>query len=291
MAAIATGVPSLSRPVIAGLVNTLPPRGIGTEMLGALLAYAEHGQPVIVSSFTMPGASGPRSFAASLAQANAETLFGITLAQLCNPGTPVVYGLPLARVDDRHESLSIGGPASGLFASVTAQLGRYYGVPTRAGGGVTDAVTVGHQSGAESALAQAVTALAGVDFVLHAAGVLDSYAAVSWEKFVLDCETLRALEWFREGISVPEEGIDVERIASVDPAGHYLGAAGSDDDTGFRPRIAERRPHRAWADGTSDSTFERAHEYVEDRLAAYERPPMDDAVERRLRSYVEANLP
>lgn len=294
---IAMDDPELSKPCVAGLVNTVPPRRIDAGMLGGLLTYAAAGQPVVVSSFTMAGASGPPSLAASLAQANAETLVGITLAQLCNPGTPVVYGLPAATIDARHGSLSIGGPESALIASFAATMGRYYEVPSRGGGGLTDAKTVDYQAGFESTLIQSATALSGVDFVLNAAGVLGSYSTISPEKFVLDCEVLRYVDRIRDGVAIPDDGVALDQLASVEPGeqffdhadptgGEEVGAGGDGADAFYRSTVAEKRSHAAWADDGAPSAFERARDRVTALLDGYERPPMAADVERDLEAYV-----
>jgi trimethylamine--corrinoid protein Co-methyltransferase len=273
-----------SDPVVAGLVNTTPPRSIDGAMLGGLLTYADHGQPLVVSSFTMAGASGPPTLAASLVQANAETLAFVALAQLVNPGTPVVYGVPSATIDDRYGSLSIGGPESALFVALAGQLARHYGLPCRAGGALSDAKTVDYQGGLESGLLGAVTAFGGVDLALNAAGVLESYAAVSPEKFVLDCELLRSLARFRQGVTVDEGTLALDRIADADPAGHFL----EEDEASasfHRPAVLDKRAHDDWTADRS-SAFELGRDRVDALLESYERPPMDPGVERDLRAYV-----
>ncbi|PSP51479.1 hypothetical protein BRC60_02795 [Halobacteriales archaeon QH_1_68_42] len=237
-----------SDPVVAGLVNTTPPRSIDV-------------------------------------QANAETLAFVALAQLVNPGTPVVYGVPSATIDGRYGSLSIGGPESALFVALAGQLARYYGLPCRAGGALSDAKTVDYQGGLESGLFGAVTAFSGVDLALNAAGVLESYAAVSPEKFVLDCELLRSLDRFREGVTVDEGTLALDRIADADPAGHFL-----EDDAESAPfhrsAVLDKRAHDDWA-ADRVSAFELGRNRVDALLDGYERPPMDPGVERDLRAYVD----
>jgi trimethylamine--corrinoid protein Co-methyltransferase len=288
MVGIAVDDRDLSKPYVAGLVNTTPPRSVDEAMLGGLLTYADHGQPLVVSSFTMAGASGPPTLAASLAQANAENLAVIALTQLVNPGTPVVYGVPSATIDGRYGSLSIGGPESALFVALAGQLARYYDLPARGGGALSDAKTVDYQSGFESALVGAVTAFSGVDFVLNAAGVLESYAAVSPEKFVLDCEILRSLDRFREGVRVDEATLALDRIAETDPASHFLeegraAAEGTDGAAPFhRSAVVDKRSHGDWADDGGKSAVELGRDRVETLLEEYERPPMDAATERDL---------
>ena len=290
MVAIAVGDRDLSRPYVAGLINTVPPRCIDTEMLGGLLTYAEHGQPLVVSSLTMAGASGPASLAASMAQANAENLVGITLAQLVNPGTPVVYGVPSSNIDVRYGSLSVGSPESALFAALAGQMGRYYGLPSRGGGALSDSKAVDYQGGFESMLVQAVTEFSGVDYVLHSAGILESYSTISPEKFVLDCEGLRYLDRFQDGFPIDGESFPMELMAEVGSAGHFLSESRTLErakSSFYRPSVADKRAHDDWADDGTKSAYEMAHERVQQLLAEYERPRLDADVERELASYVE----
>lgn len=291
LARIAMEDPDLTDPYIAGLINTVPPRGIGADMLGALLAYAENGQPLIISSFTMAGASGPSSLAASMAQVNAENLTGITLAQLANPGTPIVYGVPSSNIDARHGTLMVGSPESALFVSFAGQMGRYYDIPTRAGGGLTDAKTVDYQSGLESMFIQFATETWGIDFVLNAVGILESYSTISPEKFILDCEALRYLDRFRAGITVDADGFPFELMTERGPAGHFLDEHGEHDTPDEPDPVLDTRSYREWADNGAQSAFEAAHHTVQQRLADYERPTIDPRIEARLEAYVANAAP
>jgi trimethylamine--corrinoid protein Co-methyltransferase len=289
MVAIAHDDPALSKPSVAGLINTAPPRSIGQSMLEGLLAYADRCQALVISSFTMAGGSGPPTLAASLAQANAETLVGIVLAELVTPGTPVVYGVPLATIDDRYGSLSVASPESALAVSFAGRLARYYGLPSRAGGALSDSKAVGYQSGFESAFTAGVSSLADVDFVLNAAGMLESYAAVSPEKFALDCEIYHALDRFRHGVPVDKDGIALDQIASVDPSGHFVDGDRPDGAPFHRPAVLDKRSHDDWAAAGRKSAFERGQDRVQRLLADYERPPMPDGIARDLDAFVTAN--
>lgn len=277
---IAVDDPELSKPYAAGLINTVPPRSLDTKMVGGLLTYAEAGQATVISSFTMAGASGPATMAGSLAQANAENLLGITIAQLANPGAPVVYGVPSSNIDMRYGSLSIGSPESMLFVSFAGQMGRYYGVPSRAGGGLTDSKTVDYQAGAESGLVQSATALSGIDFVLHAAGILESYSAISPEKFILDCEVLAYLDRFTDGYPLDEDAFALDVIAETEPADHFLNNRHTLEHAGesfYLPELANKQSHSDWAEAGSQTAFEAAAEAVSARLDGYEMPAMDEA--------------
>ncbi len=294
MVGIAMTERPLDTPAVAGLVNTVPPRRIGSRMLGGLLTYADYGQPLVVSSFTMAGASAPATRPSSLALTNAENLVGITLAQVANPGTPVVYGVPTAPVDGRDGSLSIGSPESAFFAAVAGQLGRYYGLPTRSGGGLTDAKTVGHQSGAESTLLQAVTRFADVDFVLHATGILESYSTISPEKFVLDCEALRSIDRFARGFSVEDADFRLDEVAAIEPGGYFPGdghGAGTAPPRFYQPDVHDRRAFGAWQQAGGQTPLEAGADRVAELLSQYEQPSLPAAVAADLDTYVERNRP
>lgn len=288
MIAIATGDEDLSRPYALGLINTVPPRSLDTRMVGGLMTYAAAGQPPIVSSFTMAGASGPATLAGSLAQANAENLLGITIAQLVNPGTPVVYGVPSSNIDIRYGSLSIGSAESALFVSFAGQMGRFYDLPTRAGGALCDAKTVDYQAGFESMLVLATTAFADIDVVLHAAGILESYSAISPEKFVLDCEALRYLERFERGYAIDDDSFALDVMETVEPTGHYLSQRHTLDhaeSSFYRPDISDKRSHGDWAEDGGQSAFEAAHRRVESLLETYTRPPIEPELADAIEAY------
>lgn len=282
---IAMDDPELSKPYVAGLINTVPPRSIDTKMVGGLLTLAEHGQAAVISSFTMAGASGPATLAGSLAQANAENLMGITLAQLVNPGTPVVYGVPSSNIDMRYGSLSIGSPESMLCATFAGQMGRYYGVPSRGGGSLSDSKTIDYQAGFESALVMAATTFAGVDFVLHSAGILESYSAISPEKFVLDTELHAYIDRFGAGFELTEDAMAMDVITETEPTQHFLGHPHTLKHAGeafLLPEIADKRSHSDWADDGGQTSFEVAHGVVNERLDRFEKPPIAEDIEAEL---------
>ncbi|MBT8370547.1 MAG: trimethylamine methyltransferase family protein, partial [Deltaproteobacteria bacterium] len=112
----------VSRPVIFGIVGALTPLKYDARMLGALMEYAKAGQPQIISSLAIAGATGPVTLAGNLALQNAEALAGIVLAQLVREGTPVIFGGVSTNAEMRNGTLSIGSPEMAINAAVTAQM-------------------------------------------------------------------------------------------------------------------------------------------------------------------------
>ncbi|MDG5776752.1 trimethylamine methyltransferase family protein [Haloarculaceae archaeon H-GB1-1] len=290
MAGIANDDPDLSKPYVFATANSVSPRIWDTKMVGGLVEYASEGQPVLLSPAVMASASGPATLAGTLALGNAEILAGNVIAQLVNEGTPIVYGLPTSNVDVRYGSFAIGSPEGALCVAFAGQMSRFYDVPSRAGGSLTDAKTPDMQAGAESMLQLFVTLQSGVDLVHHAAGMLDSYSTSSPEKLLLDCESLRYVERFREGYDVTAETLAEDLIAEIEPGGHFLNKrhtlTHSKENAVFSD-LFFRDSYDNWDDQGAMDAFERAHERKADLLAEYEAPPLDDDVQHDLESYVE----
>ena len=75
------------------LINS--PLNIIDSMIDPFISCVRKGIPVYVSTMPMAGLSGPYSMSGLVTLTHAEGLFGITLAQLINPGVTVVHaGLP-----------------------------------------------------------------------------------------------------------------------------------------------------------------------------------------------------
>ncbi|MGM0372589.1 MAG: trimethylamine methyltransferase family protein [Halobacteriota archaeon] len=291
MVGIAVGDRDLSKTYAAGLVNTVPPRTLDSAMTGGLVGLAKEGQAPVVSSFIQAGASGPGTMAGAIALANAENLMGITLTQLINPGNPVIYGVPASNLDMRYGSLSIGSAESALFANVAGTMGRFYGVPSRGGGGLTDSKTVDYQAGFESMLVNAAAEFSGVDFILHSAGIIESYSTISPEKFVLDAEALRFLDRFQDGYEINEEMIALDIVESIDPDDHFLGESHTLKYAGKEfliPEVVDKRSHGDWKGDGEKSAFEMGHDRVQELLDAYSKPELDEDTQAELDEFYEA---
>ncbi|MDR1677906.1 MAG: trimethylamine methyltransferase family protein, partial [Deltaproteobacteria bacterium] len=171
----------MDHPATISLINSLSPLQFSEEMASSLVQLVKGGQAVCVAALIMCGSSGPITIPGVLALQNAEILTGITLAQLIRPGAPVIYGSTSSAMDLKSGSLSCGAPELSMFVSFTAQMARYYHLPSRSGGGLTDALVVDAQAGAESALALFNAVNSGINFILHTAGILGSYISMSFE--------------------------------------------------------------------------------------------------------------
>jgi trimethylamine--corrinoid protein Co-methyltransferase len=280
------------KPVLIGLINPLSPLGYSNEMLEALLEYARWRQPLVFATLSMAGSTGPITLAGVLAHQNAELLAGITLAQLISPGTPVVYGSTSTNLDMKTGGLAIGSPELSIMIAAHADLARYYGLPSRSGGALTDSHSPDAQAGLESMLSLVTTVNSGIDLVLHAGGILSSYLAFSYEKFVLDDEMCGMVRRFRRGIAVDPETLAYDVIAEVGPSGNFLMEPHTLKrcrSEFWQPEVCSRQGIEAWMDAGRPDAVARARVRWQKLVAEHQDPPLDETVARQLQAFVEAH--
>lgn len=278
------------RPVTICLVNSLSPLGYSTEMLEALVEYAKARQPTVIAALMMAGSTGPITLAGVLATQNAELLAGVVLSQMISPGAPVVYGSTSTNIDMKSGALAIGSPELSQMIAAHAQLARYYGMPSRSGGALTDASYPDAQAGFESMMGLLTTVNSGVDFVLHAAGILSSYLAFSYEKFVLDDEMCGMVRALHRGIVISPETLAYDVIARVRPGGSYLMETHTVKRCRkefWQPALCDRAGLEAWMQSGRQDAVARARKRWQKLVAEHEDPPMEETTARQLKAFVE----
>lgn len=277
------------RPALLSLINVNSPRLYDTRMLDALVTYARARQPLIITPFILAGAMSPVAVGGTLVQQNAEALAGIALTQLISPGTPVVYGSFLSNSDMQSGSPAFGTPESAAALFVSAQLARKYHLPFRSGGGLTSSKAPDGQAMWEAMMNLWPTFLACTNFVLHAAGWLESGLVSSYEKFAMDVELLRMMQVFLGGIALDAEGMALDAFDEVGPGGYFFGAAHTMRhfrEAFYRPLIADVQNYVRWEQKGAETADVRANRVWKKWLSEYQQPPLDPGVDEALRDYV-----
>ncbi len=268
--------------MIASLINSLSPLQFSEEMAGSLIEMARANQACVIASLIMAGSSGPVTLSGVLTLQNAEILAGLTLAQRVRPGVPVVYGSTSSAMDMKTGGLS-------QMVSATAQMAKFYNLPSRSGGGLTDAHLPDAQAGIESALALSTAMRNGIHFILHTAGILGSYIAMSYEKFLLDEEIAGVVKKMIQPIEVTDEAIDVEMIQTVGIGGQYLTQPKTFQRCRtefYLTRMMNRQNQAGWHAAGAKRVDQVAADRLHQRLAVYEKPDIDPSVEKDLSAYV-----
>ncbi|MBN1673237.1 MAG: trimethylamine methyltransferase family protein [Kiritimatiellae bacterium] len=142
--------------------------------------------PVVISSSPMGGTTGPFDEFGMVAQINAEILAGVTLCQMVEPGTPVLYGsVPVrTRLDNLNDMY--GAPEFTHYNIDCVQMARFYGLPCYSSAGVGDAARPGIQATAEKMLAHLTVPASGPQYVHYAFGLLERTNVFCPEQAILD---------------------------------------------------------------------------------------------------------
>jgi trimethylamine--corrinoid protein Co-methyltransferase len=283
--------------VILSLINANSPLVWDATMLGAARAYAEANQATLLTPFILAGAMAPVTAAAVCAQTLAEALGGMTFVQLVRPGAPVVLGSFASSMSMQSGAPTFGTPEPALVLYAMAALARRLGVPFRSGGNLCASKIPDAQAAYESAATFGPTILAGVNFVLHAAGWLEGGLAVGYEKFVMDADQCGMAAVFVNGIDMSENGQAVEAIIDNGPGQHFLGTAHTlaNFETAFyRSEIADNNSFEQWQEDGSLDAAQRANAIWKRMLREYEAPPLDEGIDEALQEFIakrKASMP
>ncbi|MCJ7604992.1 MAG: trimethylamine methyltransferase family protein [Dehalococcoidales bacterium] len=253
------------------------------------IELCKRGLPVVVSSSPQAGTSAPIKEAGIIAQINAEVLAGITLGQLVNPGTPVLYGsVPVrARMDTLGDSY--GSVETTQYNVDCAQMARYYKLPNYSTSGVCDSKVPGQQSTVERLFSDILVTLSGPQFLHCAFGLLDCNSVFCLEQAVMDDAHFKMVKHFLNEPKVSDadlETIEKQIVATVATSQKMF-------INYIRPvmRAGEISPAYAFeGDGEIDNAFELAHEQTRNLLA---KPVehIDEATTKKIFSEIPGLLP
>jgi trimethylamine---corrinoid protein Co-methyltransferase len=291
MMAIARGITLeeiAASPGVMTIVSVNSPRRFDEAMAEGLIAMATHGQPVVITPFTLMGAMAPVSLAAALAQQNAEALFGVALAQAVRPGTPVMYGAFTSNVDMRSGAPAFGTPENAKANVASGQLARRYRLPYR-----TSNASASNAADAQGAYETEMSLWGAIlghgNLIYHAAGWQEGGLTASFEKLVLDVEMLQLMMEFLRPIVVDEAELGFEAISRVQTGGHFFGEPHTMEryeQAFYQPLVSNWQNYENWElAGAKDATA-RATEIWKRALAEYEEPPTDPAIREALDDYV-----
>jgi trimethylamine--corrinoid protein Co-methyltransferase len=275
-------------PGVITIISVNSPRRFDEAMSEGLIAMAEHGQAVVITPFTLMGAMAPVSLAAALAQQNAEALFGVVLAQMVRPGTPVMYGAFTSNVDMRSGAPAFGTPENAKANIASGQLARRYRLPYRTSN--ASASNVADAQGAyETEMSLWGAILGHGNLVYHAAGWQEGGLTASFEKLVLDVEMLQMMVEFLKPIAVDEQELGFDAIKGVATGGHFFGEPHTMEryeHAFYRPLVSNWQNYENWQlSGGKDAT-QRATQIWKQALSEYEEPAMDPAIREALDAYV-----
>jgi len=252
---------------------------------------ALHSIPVEYIAMPLSGFVAPVTLVGTLVQHTAETLSGIVITQLTNPGAPALYGGSPAIFDVRYETTPMGAVETMMIDCANAEIGRFLGLPTQAYMALSDAKLLDAQAGLESSMGATLAGLAGINNVTGP-GMLDFESCQSLDKLVVDNEIcgmalrlVRGIEPKDDFPALPhfQELLSEKHLLISDHTRKHL------RDEHYFPGITIDRANRSrWHEEGSRTLRGRAHAEVEKLLSEYEPSPLSDDIKAEMTKLMDA---
>jgi len=277
------------RPLISMIACIISPLRIDKTYGDLLVTIARNGIPVACPAEPLCGATSPVTLAGNLVVQTVDSLMGVMLTQITNPGTPVILGSVATSTDLRNLRYLAGSIEMGLLNAAGAQMAQFYQLPFYATGGMTDSKTLDAQCGYESALTALLCALSGANFIHDAAGLMEFAMTVCYEKYVIDNEMLGMVMRAVDGIKVDDDTLAFDLIKQVGPGGNFVAARHTRRfmrGEHYQPTLSDRDSREDWEAGGRKTTWERAAEKVKE-LLANRRYSLPDATRQQVLAEIE----
>jgi len=260
------------RPIISMITCSISPLKMDKQYGDLVVAIAKSGIPLVCPAEPLCGATSPVTLAGNLVIQTVDSLMGVMLTQIVNPGTSVIFGSVATSTDLRNLKYLAGSVEMGLINAAGAQMAQFYKLPFYATGGMTDSKVLDAQSGYESALSSLLCALAGANFIHDAAGLMEFALTVCYEKFIIDNEILGMVMRAVEGIRVDDDTLAFDLIKQVGPGGNFITAKHTRHfmrSEHYQPSLSDRSSREEWEAGGSKTIWEKAGEMVQKIIAKH----------------------
>lgn len=271
------------------IINTNSPRQLDNPMAQGIIDFAKASQLSIITPFCLAGAMAPITVAGALTLQHAEALAGITLAQITNPGCPVMYGSFSSNVDMKTGSPAFGTPEHIKATLGSGQLARLIGLPWRAGAG-SASNTCDAQGANENQLGLWGAVLAGATTVIHSAGWQEGGLSTSFDKFITDMETVQSIAELCLPESANNDNIGFEALRDVQPGGHFFSTEHTMKryKTAFyEPLVADLSNYGTWEERGKQTAEQRAGKIWKQKLREFAAPEISPAIVEEIDTYIE----
>ncbi|MCL0092755.1 trimethylamine methyltransferase family protein [Dehalococcoidia bacterium] len=258
------------RPLISMIACSISPLKMDRQYGDLVVTIAQSGIPLVCPAEPLCGATSPVTLAGNLVIQTVDSLMGVMLTQIINPGTPVIFGSVATNTDLRDLKYLAGSVEMGLLNAAGAQMAQFYQLPFYATAGMTDSKVLDAQSGYESARTSLLCALAGANFIHDAAGLMEFALTACYEKYVIDNEILGMVMRAVEGIKVNDDTLAFDLIKQVGPGGNFVAAKHTRRfmrSEHYQPTLSDRDSREGWEAGGGKSALERAAERVKEIIA------------------------
>jgi len=256
----------------------------------ALIMLAEKNFPAVVLPAPFSYVSAPITLAGEILQSNAELLSALVITQLINPGTPLIFGNAKSDADLATGEYLIGTPECNLFRAASAQIAKYYNVPSHSIGPDTDANQHDMQNGFEKGMSLVAASMADTSIIVNA-GMFATGMTVSYEQLLIDTEMIKFMKRFREGIDVVEEKLAYKSLLDVEHGKDFLADPLTikylRSNEHVESSVSNRKNYQSWIQAGAPDIADNAGKLAGQILKNHKPKRMDRSIKTRITSIID----
>jgi Trimethylamine:corrinoid methyltransferase len=132
--------------------------------------------------------------------------------------------------------------------------------------------------------------LSGIHFIMHSAGWQEGGLVFGMEKFMLDDDHVGMMYRMANGLTLDDNHLAMEAYQEIGPGNHYLGCGHTMKNYRtalHNPELSDSESYEQWLENGSNDAEKRAHIAMKKRLREYQAPPLDEAIDAKLRKYID----
>ncbi len=247
--------------------------------------------PVELIAMPLSGFMAPVTLVGTLIQHTAETLSGVVISQLAQPGAPLLYGGSPAAFDVRCETTPMGAVETQMIDCAYNEIGKSFGLPTQAYIGLSDAKALDAQAGLETSMGATLAALSGINSV-SGPGMLDFESCQSLEKLVVDHEICGAALRLARGVEPRDDFPSLPLFEELLREKHLLIARHTrrllKEEHFFPGPVINRANLARWRAEGGLTLRQRAAREVSRLLASYQPSTLAASVKNDLRTLMQS---
>ena len=213
------------RPILSQLLCCIAPLAQDRGGIEAAMVFAENDIPVGFMSMPSLGLTAPPYPAGSLTLAMAETLSGIMLTQIINPGVGNYISVNPGIVDPRTGVYFMGSSVAQVTNVGSIQLAHSNGIPVLAchsfGGSQYE---LGNwQAGYENLYSHFLGVMAGADMSFGPSGMYEAVSVLDHPRILFDREILMGIDEITDGMQVNTQTLAFDMIKQIGHRNAYIG--------------------------------------------------------------------
>jgi len=279
------------RPILSQLLCCIAPLAQDKGGIEAAMVFAEYGIPVGLMSMPTLGLTAPPYPAGSLTLAMAETLSGIMLTQIINPGVGNYISVNPGILDPRTGVYYMGSGVAQITNVAGIQMSHSNGIPVLAchsfGGSQYE---LGNwQAGYENIYSHFLAVMAGADMSFGPSGMYEAVSLLDHPRILFDREIMQVIDEITDGMEVNPKTLSFDMIKELRQTGSYI----SHKETIKAYRSMWRKESILYEDGKAEGRKWRdpvdvARETTRWILDNHKPEPLSEDVKQEVRKIIAA---